>query len=105
LIALQPRPGARQTEEIKPRAQTEKRAACDENRFKHKRKSQIWDQHKTRCKLEFFIQIQTKFTSEITDVTALPPSFDYWNGNELLTHLYSRKYGMKLGSGKEPHLL
>jgi hypothetical protein len=34
---MKPTPGARQTEEIEPRARTEKRAGGDENRFKHKK--------------------------------------------------------------------
>jgi hypothetical protein len=33
---------------------------------------------------------------------ALPPSFDYWNENEFLAHFYSKKYEIKLESGKEP---
>jgi hypothetical protein len=37
------------------------------------------------------------------EVTALPPSFDYFNINEFLAHFYSRKYEMILESGKEPH--
>jgi hypothetical protein len=33
-------------------------------------------QHKTKYKNRFFITVQTRFTWT-TDVTALPPSFDY----------------------------
>jgi hypothetical protein len=33
-------------------------------------------------------------------VTALPPSFNYYNVNEFLIQLYSRKYKIKLGSDK-----
>jgi hypothetical protein len=36
------------------------------------------------------------------EVTALLPSFLIGIKNKFLTHLYSRKYEMKLGSGKEP---
>jgi hypothetical protein len=34
--------------------------------------------HKTRHKTDFSIEVQTRFTRN-TEVTALPPSFDYWN--------------------------
>jgi hypothetical protein len=49
----------------------------------------------------FFIEL--KQNSYTTDVTVLPPSFNLKLLIEFLTHFYSRKCEMKLGSGKEPH--
>jgi hypothetical protein len=52
-------------------------------------------------KIVFLLKLNTIHTT--TEVTALPPSFYYWNGNKFLAHFYSRKYEMKLGSDKESH--
>jgi hypothetical protein len=50
----------------------------------------------------FLIEEQQDYNGSM-ETTALPPSFDYWNENKFLTHFYSKKYEMKLGSDKEPH--
>jgi hypothetical protein len=40
-----------------------------------------------------------------TEVTALPPSFDWKLKIVFLAHFYTRNAKMELGSGKEPHPL
>jgi hypothetical protein len=55
----------------------------------------------------FFSHLSNPTLNLYADLVALsstlPPSFDYWNENEFLARFYSRKYKMKLRSGKEPH--
>jgi hypothetical protein len=58
-----------------------------------------------RMQHKFFSWNQNKIYIQPTEVTALPSSFNYWNENKFLTHFYSRKYEMKLESGKEPNPL
>jgi hypothetical protein len=53
-------------------------------------------------KNKFLIEEQQDYNGSM-EVTILPPSFDYWNKNEFLAHFYSKKYEMKLRSGKQPH--
>jgi hypothetical protein len=58
--------------------------------------------HTTKCKIKFSIALQPNYI-KFMEVTVLTLSFNYWNKNEFLTHFYSKKYKIKLGSGKEPH--
>jgi hypothetical protein len=52
-------------------------------------------------KIVFSLKLNMIHTT--TEVTVLPSSFYYWNGNKFLAHFYCRKYEIKLGSGKESH--
>jgi hypothetical protein len=74
---MKPTPGARQTEEIEQGHELRKEQEATKTDSNTRKKSQILDQHKTRCKLEFSIQIQTKIISETTEVTVIPPLVDY----------------------------
>jgi hypothetical protein len=55
--------------------------------FLKKPRSKISDLEKAnmRCKNKFSIALQQNY-DQFTEVTVLPPSFDYWNENEFLSH-------------------
>jgi hypothetical protein len=72
---------------------------------KHKKKLRFHDSRgHNKMQQRFFYWSSIKIYT-ITEVTVIPPSFDYWNENEFLVHFYSRKYEIKLKSGKYPHPL
>jgi hypothetical protein len=61
------------------------------------------ERYKTRDKIDFSIEFQTRFTQN-TEVTTLPPFFDYWNGKlvHVTLSLILSNMKCKWRSGRRP---